>query len=177
MQKKRPGRDGSTTARGVTQQEFIDFMKRAQEAVYARLLDPHIRVRWEIAVGPWGRPGNDPIFSFDHPNVHGGKKPGVVMHAMGLTLRSHFMLPCHSCDIHRVIEHTHARLVKKFQDWLFEDDTVYNLDRYKRELEKIFYNNTKVAGWETIGWDVAGLPELFEELVRIRGGWPASCWR
>lgn len=157
--------------------EFIDFMKRAKQAVEARLQDPAVRELWEKAVGKLGQPGCGPIYSFDHPNIHGGKKPQAVMRALGLTLADHFMLPTHSCDIHRVIEHTHARLVRTFQTWLYEDSAQYNLATYKAVLETLFYHGAGVAEPHVIAKDVKGLPELFQELINIRGAWPAKHFR
>lgn len=162
----------------MTQEEFTDFMKRAQRAVEVRLQEPAARQLCEEKVGRLGTAGCGPIYSFDHPPIHGGKKPGVIMHALGLTLQDHLMLPSHSCDIHRVIEHTHARLVDAFQRWLYVDSKAYNLDTYKRALEFLFYHGNGVAAASVIESDVLGkggkngLVELFAEVVRIRGAWP-----
>lgn len=164
-------------AKGVTQREFIDFMKRAQEAVYTRLQDPAVRARWEQQVGPWGLPENDPIFSFDNPNIHGGRDPMKIMKPLRLDLDSHFELPANSSDIHKVIEHTHGRLVKVFQDWLYADSTKYSLPTYKTALEQIFYKWDSVASHTVIDKDVKSLPALFAEVVRLEGGWPKKCWR
>lgn len=172
----RPGKP-SKPAKGVTREEFIDFMKRAQQAVYKKLQDAQAREVWERAVGRWGVPGNDPIFSFDHPNIHGGNKPGIIMAAMGLTRASHFMLPANSCDIHKIIEHLHARLVGAFQKWLYEDSTKYNLDVYKRRLEQIFYTCPEIASPPVIQKEVNSLPALFQELIDIKGAWPPKAWR
>ena len=161
----------------MTMAEFTDFMKRAKQAVEARLQDPALRELWEKAVGTLGQAGCGPIYSFDHPNIHGGKKPQVIMRALGLTLADHFMLPTHSCDIHRVIEHTHARLVRAFQNWLYDDSTKYNLATYKAVLEQLFYFGTVVAQPAVIAKDVKGLPKLFEELVKIGGAWPPKHFR
>jgi hypothetical protein len=173
----------SRKAKGVTQEEFIDFMKRAQRAVEVQLQEPTARQLWEEKVGKLGTAGCGPIYSFDHPPIHGGKKPGVVMCALGLTLRDHLMLPTHSCDIHRVIEHTHARLVDAFQKWMYDDSTAYNLDTYKRALEFLFYHGNGVAAASVIESDVLGtrgkhgLAELFEEVARLGGACPEKHFR
>lgn len=162
----------------MTRNEFINFMIRAQQAVYHKLHhEPQLREVWEKAVGPLGPPANDPIFSFDHPNIHGGKKPGIVMHEMGLTLKDHLQLPVNSCDIHRMIEHTHARLVESFQLWLDRDSTKYSLEFYKRGLERLYYEDPTVASPYVLQKDLNGLPALFQEVIDINGAWPPKAWR
>ena len=127
--------------------------------------------------GKWDQPGCTPIYSFDHPNIHGGQNPQPVMSALNLTVADHLMLPTHSCDIHKVIEHTHARLVGAFQRWLYDDSTPYNLAVYKRNLEGLFYVGKGVAQPKEISEDVKSLPELFRELIKLKGAWPPKHFR
>jgi hypothetical protein len=90
----------------------------------------------------------------------------------------HFELPSNSCDIHRVIEHTHARLVAAFNDWLYHDPSdMLTMDDYKRKLEELFYNDPSVASPAVIMGDVATLPELYEEIISKEGGWAAKAFR
>ena len=166
-------------------------MKRVKEATHRGLRDnPAVRYRWETTVGRWGWPtqvkkqppippeeDNEPIFSFDNPAIHGGKHPEIIMRAMNLTLDDHFELPPNSCDIHKVIEHMHARLVGAFQEWMYADSTSYDLPTYKLALERIFYTDPSVASHQVIMKDMQSLPALFRELVAIEGAWPKKMWR
>lgn len=175
-------------------------MRRAMRAVYDKLLrDPEARRLWQEALGPcpqgekrqpyevaapppgkWREPPYDdwePIWSFDHPNIHGGKTGAAVLTALGLQEPDHFQLTHNSSDIHCVIEHTHARLVAAFQKWLYEDCQAYDLDHYKVGLKRLFYEQPEVASPNVIFRDVKKLPELFEQVIEVKGGHPPKRFR
>ena len=96
------------------------------------------------------------------------------MPALQLEAQDHFELPSNSCDMHRVIEHTHARLAAAFNDWLCDR---FTMDDYKRKLEELFYSDPRVASAGVIMGDVATLPELYEEIIAKEGGWAAKAFR
>ena len=128
-------------------------------------------------VGRFAAGINGPIFSFDHPRIHGGQHPELIFEEMGLHPKfSHFWLPTNSPDIHKVIEHTHARLVQTFQTWLFRDSSTYSLQEYKKALEMIFYSHSvdfsSVASWQVIKADVDSLHATLREVAGLKGGWP-----
>jgi hypothetical protein len=188
-------------AKSITRNEFIEFMKRARAAFYKKQGIFANRCRWNFELGTplcgearqrfelplpegsslnWdeGWLGWHPIFSFDNPPAHGGEGGKRVLPALQLEAPDHFELPSNSCDIHRVIEHTHARLVAAFNDWLYHDPSdMLTMDDYKRKLEELFYNDPSVASPAVIMGDVATLPELYEEIISKEGGWAAKAFR
>lgn len=193
--KARPGHQ-ARPAKGVTQEEFIAFMTRASKKVYDMLLDSQHRQKWEDALGIC--PGDDhirrqyqltsapkegwcsgwePIWSFDHPNIHGGRDGASVLEALGLNAADHFPLPANSCDLHKVIEHTHARLVGSFQRWLYADCQEYDMSTYKEKLKALFYTDASVAHSSVISADIATMPELCDQIVEVKGGWPPKAFR
>lgn len=163
--------------------------------VYELMRDPTVRLHWETALGPCpsddrtraryemsGKPaggwmGWEPIWSFDHPTIHGGRDGKPVLTALGLSSSEHFQLTANSCDLHRVIEHTHARLVGRFQSWLYEDCQAYDMQVYKDKLKSIFYHDNPVANPQVIASDVEKLPELCEAILEVEGGWPRKAFR
>lgn len=168
-------------ARGITRAEFIDFMNEATKAFYRKLSIPANHQRWDEQLGTdleedWL--GWNPIFSYDNPPAHGGVTGKKVMEALDLQAADHFELPPNSCDIHRVIEHTHARLVAAFNDWLYRDPSeVFTMSDYKQKLEELFYKHPPVASPEVIMADVQDLPKLFQEVIEKKGGWASKAFR
>lgn len=123
-----------------------------------------------------------PIFSFDKPPIHGGKDtsfPGrPVLQALGLEAPQNFPLIPHSPDIHRVIEHTHARLVGEFNDWLYHNPSnKITTKEYKEKLVELFYGSPTVARSEVITKDVFGLVFCFKDIVARDGNWALACFR
>lgn len=158
-------------ARGTTKREFIDFCKTAVAVINAKLADETCRKAWEEA----GLKGVKPTISFDNPNIHGGEKNwGNIMAACGMTKRQRFPLTKYSPDIHRIIEHTHARLVRDFQEWLDTHDGDFDLPAYKVKLIQLFYEKQTA---KVIAADVSTLRELYSEIIKAGGGWPPKRFR
>ena len=81
-----------------------------------------------------------------------------------------FPLPVHSGDIHKVVEHTHARGVKSFEDWYYTDPRIHSVSKYKRKFQEAFENCSSVAGPATIEGDVRSLVETLAAVGRSGGG-------
>lgn len=171
-------------------------MGRARQKFYGLLSQSQHRWHWELGLGPvvegaararyemapappggWQAEEWSPIWSFDNPNIHGGPGGGSVLQALGLEAADHFELPINSCDIHRVIEHTHARLVGAFDRQFYDDMCDQSLGTHKEILDRLFYSDVSVASPEVIVGDVQKLPELFSEIIEHQGGWPPKCFR
>ncbi len=174
---------------GVTREEFIAFLRRAQEAFVGKMRDPANVQLWQEALGPvptdpaersrfemgpmpeGGWPDFwSPIWSFDNPSIHGGPGGSSVLEALGISQADHFELPVRSSDIHKVIEHTHARLVIKFEEWYYYDPQQYELRAYKVVFERCFYDAACVASANVIMKDVLSIPRLAAKVVAERGG-------
>lgn len=183
-------------AKDITAEEFIEFMKRARAAFYRTASSGVAAWRWRTGLGlplagaarqrfelikkagrQWkSMPDWDSIFSFDHPNIHGGRQGTLVLQALGLKEEDHFPLPGNSPDMHRVIERTHARLVQQFELWYYSDHTRYPSKTYKEHLENLFYYCPEVAGHEALMKDVCALHEAFAEIVRRKGARLPKPW-
>lgn len=130
------------------------------------------RARFEV--GPRPPKGCEdvwyPIWSFDNPNIRGGLSALSVLEATGWTEADLFPLPARSSDIHKVIEHTHARLSEAFHKWYYNDRRLHSLRRYKVVYEEFFYTDPAVASADVIMGDVVGLTATLLKIAQAKGG-------
>ena len=172
----------------VTRQEYSEFLQNAWMAAIELINDPEKGKLWRDTLGPvpasdaercrfeleptplggWqgdcspGMPaGWLPILSFDNPSIHD---------KLGLPAHRRFPLSTRSSDIHKVVEHTHARLVKAFEQWYYVDPQVYTVAAYKGVIERIFKTDPGVASAKTIMNDVRTIPGLAAEIIARGGG-------
>ncbi len=174
----------------MTEEAFIAFLKRAVAAFNNRLRqDAAAHQTWSDALGPVPRSEAErarfemgprppkgwpavwhPIWSFDNPNIHGGLSALSVLEAMEWTEANNFPLPACSSDIHKVIEHTHARLTAAFFKWYYNDRRLHSLRRYKVVHEEFFYTNPAVASADVIMGDVMSLTTTLLKIAEAKGG-------
>jgi hypothetical protein len=168
-------------------------MGRAQNAFWRLLEDPANLAKWVTTLGaaPSGfirqvyeegkaaGPGVScpvplwfPIWSFDNPGIHGGKGTPLsqVLASIGLGDTEKFNLPVHSSDIHKVIEHTHARLVGSFCKLYESDIQPQKVGEYKSILRKLFYTKSSIASAKVIHGDVMSLRATLEKILENQGG-------
>ena len=172
----------------VTRQEFSGFLARAWDAAIQLISDPEKGRLWRDTLGPVPRsdeercrfeleptpvggwlppqppgipPGWPPILSFDNPSIHD---------KLGLPAHQRFPLPVRSSDIHKTVEHTHARLGAAFERWYYADPQVYPVAAYKGVLEQIFKTDPGVASAATIMKDVCTIPGLAAMIIARGGG-------
>lgn len=190
------------TAKGVTQEEFCGFMRRAVAAFWKQLTKPRDpdddedkgnMARWVGALGrvprgeeergkfvPEGTPSPPggwarlwfPVWSFDNPSIHGGtggKQLEAVLSRIGLPAAEVFDLPVHSSDMHKVVEHTHSRIVDAFEDWFYSNPKPYPLAAYKEVIKLLFYDDPGVAAPNVIEGDVCTLPLTLEAIAAVEG--------
>ncbi len=181
-------------ALATTREEFINFLGRAQDAFWRLLEQPANVAKWVTALGaaPAGfirqvfeegkaaGPGVScpvpmwfPMWSFDNPGIHGGKggKPWNDFVSMAnLRATEIFDLPVRSSDIHKVIEHTHARLVKSFYKVYDSNLQSTPISFYKDVLRNHFYTNPWVASAKVIRGDVESLRATLHKIVEKKGG-------
>jgi hypothetical protein len=110
------------------------------------------RSRFELQPSPPGGWRNfwSPIWSFDNPSIHGEKSAQAILQHMNWTAADIFPLPAWSSDIHKVIEHTHSRLVDVFFTWYYNDRKLHSVRRHKAELEETFHNHPVEASADVI---------------------------
>lgn len=158
-------------ARGTTKAEFVDFLKETVEKIKKLLEGGESRLLWEVA----GLSGVEPMFSFDNPRIHGGaERWEELMLACDLEKKQRYPLSPYSPDIHRVIEHTHARLCGDFQRWINSHTGPFDLPAYKSKLFELFYERQTP---EVIANDVKTLPALYAAIIKAGGGWPPKPFR
>lgn len=183
-----------------TKQEFINFMRRAQAAFWAKLSIPSNMVKWvqqlglpyklgaqrsryeQVAAPPGSLPAFFfPIWSWDRCSIHGGKGGASlegVLNAVGLPKAEFFDLPTRSgSDMHRVIEHVHARLVSAFETWFARDPQPYSTQYYKAVLAQLFYTCPQVASPAVIEAAVRTLPAVLAQVALQNGGEVSKLYR
>lgn len=130
-------------------------------------------MRYELARPEGWSPVWFPIWSFDNPSIHGGNRPGTrdpFLASLRLTEAEVFPLPAHSSDIHKVVEHTHARGVRSFEAQYYSDPRVLSVPTYKRMFQEAFEKDPSVASPEVIEADVRGLVETMAAVGVKKGG-------
>lgn len=156
-------------AKGPTALEFVrDVLGPAVNATKSRL-------RPVLGTGKDGVKLK-PTFSFDSAKIHesGMSLEDELRKFKWSSDAMRFPLPIYSPDMHRVIEHAHARAVLEFRRWLYQHPREYTIGRYKSEFEKIFRECCKP---KTIADDVGGLPELYKMVVQRNGCWAPCAMR
>ena len=148
----------------MTTEEWKDYMKDLMAAVYFQLLDPVKAAKWVKLCGGSHSWAAVPVYSFDNPRIH--TDPATLWELMIITNLNRLVLPPTSPDLHKVIEHSHGVICGRFQQWLNEDDTEFEMAGYCRVLQHIFH--TKLTP-ESIQKDVETLTKTYEAVVE-RGG-------
>lgn len=159
------------------------------DALWQKLADPSNLLKWVTTLGPvpkgaerlkyelarpegWS-PVWFPIWSFDNPSIHGGNRPGTLdpfLASLGLSAAEVFPLPAHSSDIHKVVEHTHARGVKSFEEQYYGDPRILTVPTYKRIFQECFEKDPAVASPEVIAADVQSLVATMAAVAVKEGG-------
>jgi hypothetical protein len=119
----------------------------------------------------------EPMFSFDSARIHIsalGAHFAEMHKQIKWCMGMRFALPVYSPDLHRVIEHAHARAVLQFRQWLYENPKEVTIGRYKAEFERIF---RECCTPQIIAQDVAGLPELYKVVKARNGAWAPRKFR
>ena len=175
-------------------EEFINLLGRAQDAFWRQLEQPANVARWETTPGaaPGGfirhafeegkaagpcvscpLPAWFPITSFDNPGIHGGKggKPwNEFLSMVNLHATNIFDLPVRSSDIHKVIEHVHARLLKSFYK-VYESNVLSAPMTVNKELlGNPFYTSPSAVSAKVIHGDVESLRDTLQKIVEKQGG-------
>lgn len=158
MQKKNGER-----ARGVTTEEWRDFMLELRAAVYGTLADEKKHAEWEQRTG-----GTviacPPLYSFDNPTIH--TDPATLWELQIIPNLTRLELPPRSPDLHKVIEHSHAVICQRFQQWVNETSETWEMPGYCNVLRHLFYTKLTPTG---IRKDVESLDKTFQAVVE-RGG-------
>lgn len=119
----------------------------------------------------------EPLYSFDSAKIHVsalGAQFAWLHQKIKWSMGMRFPLPVYSPDMHRVIEHAHARAVLHFRQWLYEHPKEVTIGRYKAEFERLF---RECCTPDIIAQDVAGLPELYKVVKARSGAWAPRKYR
>ncbi len=154
---------GKKKAKGVTIQEWQDFMQALQAKINEELAKPEKRAAWRAATG--GFPEHcPPIFSFDNPKIHTDPE---ALAALGIVDgQNRLVLPPYSPDLHRAIERVHARICRTFQMWVNKDTKEYCMAGYCAYLERIFYSTEKPS---ITASDVDNIDKLYHKIIELKG--------
>lgn len=137
--------------------EFTDIMEEAK-----RILDSR-PMRRKLA------PGERYMVSYDNDRVH----QGADLTEVGIMDEDRFELPELSSDMHKVVEHVHAWLQFRMQQWLeTQENNKLTVRQCMDELERLFYKELKL---ESIRKDVHSLKATYKAVIDHQGGYiPAA---
>lgn len=92
----------------------------------------------------------------------------AMLQKMGWSVDMRQPLSKYSPDLHQVIEHSHARALEAFQQWLYWNPGVKTTKIYKDKFEALFKEQcTK----EIIAADVQRLPKVYQWVKDHHGDW------
>jgi len=156
-----------TAAKGTTSKEFVKMIKKivAEAAKLYNQKGDKYRGR-----GVW-----EPLLSYDNPCIHAGAT--ADLEEIGITQRENRVrLPEYSPDFYKVIEHVHSNLQQKSRDVLRDDASINTPMQYVDLLFK-YFKSFKSLDKGGIVRDVQSLPETYQEVHRLKGGWPHKRFR
>lgn len=129
----------------------------------------------------WAGQPHKAKYSFDSARIHQSAldvKPDgspSFLADVGFSPEMRITLSPYSPDLHKVIEHAHARALYHFRKWMYEDTTKYNdVEVYKAKFEEIF---RQCSTAKIIKADVASLKETYKHVKENWGTWPPACLR
>ena len=112
--------------------------------------------------------GESWLYSWDNDKVHRGADLAKV----GFTEADRFDLPELSSDMHKVVEHVHAWLDRKMQQWLeARGDAAVDIDEAMEELKRLFMQCYPKSAVQK---DVDSLKETYKAVVDAGGGFVAA---
>lgn len=145
---------GGKVAKGVTAAEFVDLMKDLVGQLQRYTPSP-LR-----ASEHW-------LISYDNAGAHTEAEHKVP----GLNRQT---LPPKSPDMHKVVEHVHAWLTEKMQQWLRAQQTnKVTSEDAQAELKRLF----KSYPTDSLRRNVASLPETYKAIIAAGGAFPAKRFR
>jgi hypothetical protein len=103
--------------------------------------------------------------SYDNATVHWKAQSSPLLKSVQW---DRLPLPPHSPDMHKVIEHSHARAVKEFQQWLLDHPGHHSMEQYMFQFESVYRQCNKAS---VIKNDVASLPALYDWIWAHGGEW------
>jgi hypothetical protein len=104
-------------------------------------------------------------YSWDNDKVH----KGADLSTVGINPGDRFELPELSSDMHKVVEHVHAWLQARMQEWLeSKDDEKVTVEECKQELRRLFEQELSVEG---IRRDVHSLKATYQAVIDREGGY------
>jgi hypothetical protein len=126
-------------------------------------------------MSPTRLPYFKPLWSLDNAPVHGTAISGPwPTRPEGLW--NVVSPPPYSPDLHKVIEHVHARVCTEFMDWIVKNpNTAYDcIEDYYARLEYMFQ---EIITPESVRKDVDSLLQTFAKVLEAGGGYPEPKYR
>lgn len=111
------------------------------------------------------------MYSWDNDKIHAG----ADLERVGITSSMRLELPPLSSDMHKVIEHVHAQVQRKFDDWLWDyEGQGPTAQECMDQVEAIFRQQITT---ESIFRDVHSLHATYAAIIAAEGGYPAPKFR
>ena len=144
---------------GLTSAEFEDVMECIRKDAEKKL-KAHLKAA--------GRDCGDILYSGDNDRIHQGADLATVGIADDMRLE----LPELSSDMHKVIEHVHARIQYHFDNWLWDfDGGKPKVEDCKEKVLQIFND---LISQESIKADVYTLHKTYHAIIKADGGYIAK---
>lgn len=144
-------------AKGMTMREYADNFARIKAAANAG----YVRHKNELGIN-----GRRAItYSMDNPKVHKNAKLGRI---------SRHELPPNSPDMHKVVEHAHARLKQLFKKAWRSFKGKLTAKNAWALLEQCAVQTCRAR---TIGADCGTLAATYRRIIELEGDWPEKCYR
>lgn len=138
---------------GYTSEEFTEFMGDLKA-----VLDTPQMLQLLPRSEKW-------LYSWDNDKIH----RGADLEEVGIEEGDRFALPELSSDMHKVVEHCHAWLEARHQQWIEEhENDPITPQQCQDELLRLFYDELPVEG---IKKDVASLKATYQAVIDAEGGY------
>lgn len=133
--------------------EFEDIMGEAKALIDSPEMQQHLKRNERY------------LLSWDNDKIH----KGADLETVGIMPEDRLELPELSSDMHKVVEHRHAWLQMKMQQWLeTQDDVKLTPQQCMDELERLFYHELDK---EEIMKDVKSLKATYQAVIDHKGGY------
>lgn len=118
--------------------------------------------------------GQQLVYSFDNDAVHQGAMEELQQRGL-ITNSNRAPLPPNSPDMHKVVEHSIARLTSMVNSELAHtEDLVLPVEHWRSRLEQMFLTGITAA---SIRADVASLKATYQAIIDVAGSWPPRKYR
>lgn len=113
------------------------------------------------------------LYSYDNPIIHNSEDTEELLEQIGILQTDRVHLPKYSPDFHKVIEHVHGWLKRKFREKLLQEP-----DLKPEDYPKVLFQCFNELSAKSVALDVESLlNELYPAVIDADGDWVLSYLR